>query len=61
MADHELQSMAARARQRTLDEHTGMVRARELLGYLEEARSRANMSCTKTPGANAPLQKEVTG
>jgi spore maturation protein CgeB len=61
MADHELQSMAARARQRTLDEHTGMVRARQLLGYLEEAWSRANMSCTKTPGANAPLQKEVTG
>lgn len=49
MADTELQSMAARARQRTLDEHTGMVRARQLLGYLEEART----------GANASLQKEV--
>ena len=49
MADTELQSMAARARQRTLDEHTGMVRAKQLLGYLEEART----------GANASLQKEV--
>ena len=49
MADRELQSMAARARQRTLDEHTGMVRARQLLGYLEEARA----------GANASLHKEV--
>jgi spore maturation protein CgeB len=35
----ELQSMAARARQRTLDEHTGMVRARQLLSFLEDARS----------------------
>jgi hypothetical protein len=47
--DTELQSMALRARQRTLDEHTGMVRARQLLGYLEEARS----------GANASIQTEV--
>lgn len=42
MPDAELQSMAALARQRTLDEHTGMVRARQLLGYLEEARSIPN-------------------
>jgi spore maturation protein CgeB len=42
--DVELQSMAARARQRTLDEHTGMVRARQLLRYLEEARSGTNTS-----------------
>jgi len=34
-----LQSMAARARQRTLEEHTGTVRARQLLKYLEQARS----------------------
>ncbi len=34
-----LQSMAAHARQRTLEEHTGEVRARQLLQYLEEARS----------------------
>jgi spore maturation protein CgeB len=47
--DAELQSMAARARQRTLDEHTGMVRARQLLGFLEEARS----------GAGASMKKEV--
>ena len=61
MADQELQSMAARARQRTLDEHTGTVRARQLLGYLEEARSCAKTSCANTAGANASLQKEVTG
>ena len=34
-----LRSMAARARQRTLEEHTGAVRARQLLEYLEQARS----------------------
>jgi len=45
--DAELQSMAARARQRTLDEHTGTVRARQLLQYFEEARSRAHASMRK--------------
>ncbi len=47
--DSQLQSMAARARQRTLDEHTGNVRARQLLQYLEQARS----------GVNASMKKEV--
>jgi spore maturation protein CgeB len=47
--DNELQSMAARARQRTLDEHTGNVRACQLLQYIEEARA----------GANASMKKEV--
>jgi spore maturation protein CgeB len=42
--DAELQSIATHARQRTLEEHTGMVRARQLLGYLEEARSSAGAS-----------------
>jgi spore maturation protein CgeB len=50
----ELQAMASRARQRTLDEHTGMVRARQLLGYLEEART-----ITNPYGANVSIQKEV--
>lgn len=49
MPDAELQSMASHARQRTLEEHTGMARARQLLGYLEEARS----------GASASIQDEV--
>jgi spore maturation protein CgeB len=49
MPEAELKSMASHARQRTLDEHTGMVRARQLLSYLEEARS----------GTNASMQKEV--
>ncbi|HET9838436.1 MAG TPA: glycosyltransferase [Candidatus Angelobacter sp.] len=38
MPECDLLSMAARARERTLAEHTGMVRARQLLGYLELAR-----------------------
>ncbi|HZS26695.1 MAG TPA: glycosyltransferase [Candidatus Angelobacter sp.] len=37
MPDSDLQDMAARARQRTLDEHTGHVRASQLLKYLDEA------------------------
>jgi len=37
--DEDLHAMAARARERTLDEHTGDVRARQLLQYFEEARS----------------------
>jgi spore maturation protein CgeB len=41
MPDQVLQSMAAEARRRTLEEHTGSVRARELLQYMEEARSLA--------------------
>jgi spore maturation protein CgeB len=49
MPDVDLQSMAARARQRTLDEHTGQVRARQLLNYLEEARS----------SSPASMQREV--
>jgi spore maturation protein CgeB len=48
-SDEELQSMANRARQRTLDEHSGNVRAHQLLQYIEEARS----------GANASMNKEV--
>jgi spore maturation protein CgeB len=48
-SDDELRSMAERARQRTLDAHTGNVRAHQLLQYIEEARS----------GANASMNKEV--
>jgi len=36
--DEELKRMAARARQRTLDEHTGECRARQMLEYFDEAR-----------------------
>ena len=38
MKDGDLSALAARARQRTLEEHTGSVRARQLLQYFEEAR-----------------------
>ncbi|HEY2497692.1 MAG TPA: glycosyltransferase [Candidatus Angelobacter sp.] len=47
MPQGELRAMAAQARQRTLDEHTGMVRARQLIGYLEEAHSRTSASMKK--------------
>jgi len=40
--DAELARMAARARQRTLDEHTGEHRARQLILYLEEAAAARN-------------------
>lgn len=38
-SDEELDRVAQRARQRTLDEHTGERRAEQLLTYCEEARS----------------------
>src|ERR1700742_1139164 len=50
MPDSDLLAMAARARQRTLDEHTGMVRAQQLIGYLEEAQH--------SPRTTASTQKE---
>lgn len=42
--DGDLHAMAAGARERTLDEHTGDVRARQLLEYFEEARSARSTS-----------------
>jgi spore maturation protein CgeB len=47
--DEEALAMAARARQRTLDEHTGSVRANQLLRYIDEASS----------GADAFMKREV--
>lgn len=38
LPDSELRSMAKQARDRTLEEHTGSVRARQLLQYVEEAK-----------------------
>jgi len=43
LPDSELSAMAARARQRTLDEHTGVHRAQELLHWIEEARHSGQM------------------
>jgi spore maturation protein CgeB len=40
----ELGRLAARARQRTLQEHTGMCRARQLLDYLHEGRQTKTFS-----------------
>jgi spore maturation protein CgeB len=39
MPEGELRALAAHARERTLDDHTGRARARQLLQHLEEARS----------------------
>jgi spore maturation protein CgeB len=47
--DAELRALAAHARERTLDDHTGKVRARQLLQYLEEAR--ASVSTEKSEAA----------
>jgi spore maturation protein CgeB len=58
-SDEELQSMADRARQRTLDEHSGKVRAHQLLQYIEEARSGANASMNKSPINKASMNNEV--
>lgn len=46
MRDAELKALAAHARQRTLDDHTGKVRARQLLEYFEQARA-------STPAVNS--------
>jgi len=40
--DFQITEVAQAARARALDEHTGQVRARSLLGFLEEARSRTS-------------------
>ncbi len=39
MSDAELRSLGEHARERTLDDHTGSARARQLLQYFEEART----------------------
>jgi spore maturation protein CgeB len=53
-----LQSMAAQARQRTLEEHTGSVRARELLRYMQEARNPSSMREARSPSP-ARAKEEV--
>ncbi len=47
MSDIDLSALARQARQRTLDDHTGQVRARQLLEYLEEARSGAELKASE--------------
>jgi spore maturation protein CgeB len=53
LPDAALQAMAHTARQRTLDQHTGRVRAQQLLKFLEEAGSAASAS------ASSSLAREV--
>jgi spore maturation protein CgeB len=56
MPDAELQALARHARQRTLDDHTGEVRARQLLQYLEEARTAASAPRQDSRAASEALQ-----
>ncbi len=56
--DAELRRMGQRARERTLDEHTGEHRAREFLGYCEEAWCRVNREDCRRP-AQAEGFREV--
>jgi spore maturation protein CgeB len=57
--DGELRRMSARARQRTLDEHTGEHRARQMLSYFEEARAgQAVKSALKANGFSHAVQSE---
>lgn len=55
MSDEELRALAHRARQRTLEEHTGHVRAQQLLHYLEEA-----ASISTQPSSVAAATNEAT-
>jgi spore maturation protein CgeB len=59
----ELHGMAERARQRALEEHSGMRRARQLLDYLNEGRpwppARQAFSRSRKLGANAEPGAEV--
>jgi len=57
MPDEVLESMAAQARRRTLEEHTGSVRARQLLHYLEEARSHPGPRKRETFPAPAGMEE----
>lgn len=50
MSDADLSALARQARQRTLDDHTGQVRARQLLEYLEEARAGAELKESEAAG-----------
>lgn len=44
LSDAQLRQLGSAARERTLDEHTSLHRARQLIHYLEEPRSRSNSS-----------------
>jgi spore maturation protein CgeB len=56
MPDRELHALARHARERTLDDHTGAVRARQLLQYLEEARSAPSVPRGDSRAASEAVQ-----
>ena len=58
LSEGELAAMAAHARRRTLEEHTGDVRARQLLACLEQARSNEARSDGRKAAVKQP-EKEV--
>src|SRR5882724_3003364 len=59
LSDGELALMASRARDRTLDQHAGLRRAEELLGYLEQLRPAISPLISDGPNAHIPLRGNV--
>jgi spore maturation protein CgeB len=59
LSDSELQQMARRARERTLEQHTGSHRATELAVYLEQLRSRISPLISDDPDSH--LSPAVAG
>jgi len=61
LASDNLSKMAARARQRTLEDHTGDRRAKQLLTYLEQARSRSDQGAHQGthPGSAENVYQET--
>lgn len=57
--DTTLLGMARRARERTLDEHTGYRRALTMLAAFESARSARTMKPARSPQADRPPQMEA--
>ncbi|WP_116809154.1 CgeB family protein [Steroidobacter cummioxidans] len=49
MSDAELRAIGRAARERTLDEHTSLHRAKQLIGYLEELRSPSRARILQSP------------
>jgi len=59
LGDAELARMAARARERTLDEHAGLRRASELVAYLEQLRSEIAPLNSDASDSHFPLRGKV--
>ena len=60
MSHEQLAGMAARARERTLDEHTGTRRAQQMLAAIESTKSSARKNRQINPTAASELEEKVT-